>query len=93
MLFVLLFPSSFVVVYDDADDDDDDDEKTTLFNIMCAENTNTREFLAMKSEESASRAVAGFLKYEKIEKSKKMEKKSLVALHSFFRKRERDKQK
>ena len=39
MLFVLLFPSSFVVVYDD-----DDDEKTTLFNIMCAENTNTREF-------------------------------------------------
>ena len=41
MLFVLLFPSSFVVVYDD---DDDDDEKTTLFTIMCAENTNTREF-------------------------------------------------
>jgi hypothetical protein len=54
VLFVLLFPSSFVVVYDD---DDDDDEKTTLFNIMCAETTQTLESFAMKSEESASRVL------------------------------------
>lgn len=44
MCFLLLFPSFVVVVYDD-----DDDDKTTLslnlfIIIMCAENTNTREF-------------------------------------------------
>ena len=50
----LLFPSFVVVVYDDADDDD---EKTTLFNIMCAEKTQTPESFAMKSEESASRVL------------------------------------
>jgi hypothetical protein len=52
MCFLLLFPS--FVVYDD---DDDDDEKTTLFNIMCAETTQTLESFAMKSEESASRVL------------------------------------
>ena len=58
--------------------------------ILCAQKTQTLESFAMKSEESASRAVAGFFENTKKSKNRKKWKKShsLHFIHSLERERE-----